>query len=214
LFGLVLVAVSGIAPCAAAETLDRVVASIGNTALTASDVEKEYRFELFQNGRAPATPPDPATLERVRDRLIDQRLLADEAEAENIERADLPRQATEALNEVRKKYPSAEAFQSALQALGTSEGEVLSHLEDQASVLRLIDQRLRPAAWVERTEIEAYYHETFVPEYARHTGASAPALEEVESQIREILVQQKIDQLLATWLQELRASRRVRLHSF
>ena len=209
-----LVAVSGIAPCAAAETLDRVVASIGNVALTASDVEQEYRFELFRNGQTPATPPDLATLERVRDRLIDERLLAEEAEAENIERADLPRQAAETLIEVRKKYPSVEAFQSALQVLGTSEGEVLSRLEDQASVLRLIDQRLRPAAWVERTEIEAYYHETFVPEYARHAVGPAPALEEVESQIREILVQQKIDQLLATWLQELKASRRVGLHSF
>jgi len=210
----VLVAVSGIAPCAAAETLDRVVASIGNVALTASDVEREYRFELFRNGQTPATPPDSATLERVRDRLIDQRLLAEEAEAENVERADLPRQAAETLIEVRKKYPSEEAFQSALQTLGTSEGEVLSRLEDQASVLRIIDQRLRPAAWVERTEIETYYHATFVPEYARHTVGPAPALEEVENQIREILVQRKIDQLLATWLQELKASRRVRLHSF
>ena len=209
-----LVAVSGIAPCAAAETLDRVVASIGNVALTASDVEQEYRFELFRNGQTPVTPPDLATLERVRDRLIDQRLLAEEAEAENVERADLPRQAAETLIEVRTKYPSEEAFQSALQTLGTSEGEVLSRLEDQASVLQIIDQRLRPAAWVEQTEIETYYHETFVPEYARHTVGPAPALEEVESQIREILVQQKIDQLLATWLQELKAGRRVRLHSF
>ena len=62
-------------------------------ALTASDVEQEHRFELFQNGQTPATPPDPATLERVRDRLIDQTLLAEEAKAENIERTDLPRQA-------------------------------------------------------------------------------------------------------------------------
>jgi hypothetical protein len=210
----VLVAVSGVVPCAAAETLDRVVASIGNVALTASDVEQEYRFELFRNGQTPATLPDLATLERVRDRLIDQKLLAEEAEAENVERADLSRQAAQALVEVRKKYPSEGVFQSALQTLGTSEGEVLSRLEDQASVLRIIDQRLRPAAWVERTEIEAYYHETFVPEYARHAVGPGPALEEVESQIREILVQQKIDQLLATWLQELKASRRVRLHSF
>lgn len=209
-----LVAVSGVVPCAAAETVDRVVASISNVALTASDIEQEYRFELFRNGQTRATPPDLAILERVRDRLIDQRLLAEEAEAESIGRADLPRQAAQALAEVRKKYPSEEAFQSALQTLGTSEGEVLSRLEDQASVLQIIDQRLRSAAWVERTEIEAYYHETFVPEYARHTAGPAPALEEVESQIREILVQQKIDQLLATWLQELKAGRRVRLHSF
>lgn len=199
---------------AAAETLDRVAASIGNVALTASDVEQEYRFELFLNGQSPSAPPDPATLERVRDRLIEQKLLAEEAEAENVERGDLPRQGADALAEVRRKYPSEEAFQAALRTLEMDEREVLKRLEDQAFVLRIIDQRLRPAAWVEHSEIEAYYSKTFVPEYTRHAARPAPALEGVENQIREILVQEKIDQLLPPWLEELQANRRVRLHLF
>jgi hypothetical protein len=201
-------------PNAAAETVDRVLASIGNAALTASDVEQEYRFELFLNGQSLSVPPDPATLERVRDRLIDQRLLAEEAEAEKVERTDLPQQAAATLAEVRKKYPSEEAFQAALQTLEMDEQEVLKRLGDQALVLRIIDQRLRPGAWVERTEIEAYFQKTFGREHVEQAAGPAPALEEVENQIREILVQEKIDQLLPTWLEELKTSRRVRLHSF
>ena len=201
-------------PNAAAETVDRVVASIGNAALTASDVEQAYRFELFLNGQSLSVPPDPATLERVRDRLIDQRLLAEEAEAERVERTDLPSQAAATLAEVRRKYPSEEAFQAALRTLEMDEREVLQRLEDQALVLCIIDQRLRPAAWVERAEIEAYYRKTFGREHVEQAAGSAPALEDVENQIREILAQEKINQLLSTWLEELKTSRRVRLHSF
>lgn len=199
---------------AAAETVDRVVASIGNAALTASDVEQEYRFELFLSGQSPSAPADPATLERVRDRLIDQRLLAEEAEAEKVERTDLPPQAAATLAEVRRKHPSEEAFQAALRTLEMDEQEVLKRLEDQALVLRIIDQRLRPAAWVERAEIEAYYRKTFGREHVEQAAGTAPALEEVENQIREILAQEKIDHLLPTWLEELKTSRRVRVHSF
>jgi hypothetical protein len=201
-------------PNAAAETVDRVVASIGNAALTASDVEQAHRFELFLNGQPPSAPAAPATLERVRDRLIDQRLLGEEAEAEKVERTDLPRQAAATLAEVRRKYPSEQAFQAALRTLEMDEREVLQRLEDQALVLRIIDQRLRPAAWVERAEIEAYYQKTFGREHMTQAAGPAPALEDVENQIREILAQEKIDQLLPTWLEELKTSRRVRLHSF
>jgi hypothetical protein len=201
-------------PNAAAETVDRVVASIGNAALTASDVEQEYRFELFLNGPSPSAPLDSATRERVRERLIDQKLLAGEAAAENVDRADLPQQAAEALAELRKKYPGEEAFQTALRTIEMDEREVLKRLEDHVFVLRIINQRLRPTAWVERLEIEAYYAKTFAPEYIRRAAGPAPALAEVENQIREILVQEKIDQLLATWLDELKASRQVKLHSF
>jgi hypothetical protein len=212
--GLTLLAASSILLPATGETVDRVVASIGNTALTASDVEREYRFELFLNGQPASAPPDLATRERVRDRLIEQRLLAEEAEAENVERTNLPAQAAATLAEVRQKYPSKEAWQAALRTLEMDEREVLQRLEDQALVLRIIDQRLRPAAWVERAQIEAYYQKTFGREQVEQAAGPAPALEEVENQIREILVQEKINQLLPTWLQELKASRRVRLYSF
>jgi hypothetical protein len=199
---------------AAAETLDRVVASVGNIAITTSDVEKEYRYELLLEAKLPAPVPDAATLDRVRDRLVEQQLLKQEADAEGIERADLPQGAKQALSEVRRQYPSDEAYQTALGALGITEEQVLGRLEEQAVTIRVIDQRLRPAAWVERSEIETYYTNTFVPELSRQSTSPAPPLDEVEAQIREILVQQKIDRLLATWLGELKAVRRVRLHSF
>lgn len=203
----------GIAP-APAETLDRVVASVGNVAITNSEVEGEHRLELFLKGSAAAGVPDAAEFERVRDRMIEQKLLGDEAETEGVDRSDIMEAAKQSFGDVRRQYPSDEAYQTALRALGATEEKVLDRLQVQVLTLRLIDQRLRPAAWVERPEIEAYYTGTFVPEFRRQNAGPVPPVDEVEPQIREILVQMKVDQLLANWLTELKAGRRVRIHSF
>jgi len=195
-------------------TLDRVVASVDNVAITRSDVENAYRFELFLNSQVTQVAPEKATLELVRDRLIDQLVLLREADAEGIPAVDSPDTSAEELAAIRKKFGSDPAFQSALGSLGLDEQEVLGRLRDRQRILQLIDQRLRPSAQVEPADIEAYYQKTFVPELARRGTASAPPLAEVESQIREIITQKKIDQLLAAWLENLKQSHRVSVHPF
>jgi len=200
-------------PAAAAESVDRVVASVDNIAITQNDAEKQYRLELFLNGRSPEEAPG-SSLEGVRDRLINHLLMEQEAEVEAGNLPDFSTQAEKAWEEVRGKYASEETFQAALEKLGMSRQEILGRLQAQERTLYLIDERLRPAAWVDLSEIESYYNETFVPEYERRRASKPPPLEEVESQIREILVQKKIDQLLPNWLEEIRTGRRVRVHSF
>ena len=193
-------------------TLDRVVASVDNVAITRNDVENACRFELFLNSQVTQVAPEKSTLELVRDRQIDQLVLLREADAEGVPAIDSPDTSTDELAAIRKKFGSDPAFQSALRSLGLDEQEVLDRLRDRQRILRLIDERLRPSAQVEPADIEAYYQKTFVPELARRGTASAPPLAEVESQIREILTQKKIDQLLAAWLENLKLSHRVSVH--
>lgn len=186
-----------------AQTLDRVVAAVGNTAITASDVEAEYRLELFLDGKASAASPGLATLNQVRQRMIDRILLEDEVHADGINVSPDDPAVAALLSQLRKKYPSHEAFAAALKSLGMTEELLKSVLVDEEAILRLIDQRLRPQAVVEPAEIEAYYRDTLVPSLRRENQL-APPLAEVESRIREILVQQKIDRLLDEWLKRLR----------
>jgi glycerophosphoryl diester phosphodiesterase len=197
-----------------AEILDRVVASIGDVAITQSDVEREYRLERFLDGQWPAPPPDSKTLERVRERLTDQKLLLEEETQDSSHDAALEKTAAEELDAVRKRFPSEPDYQSALQSLHMNEKQILTTLIDQQRVLRNIEQQLRPAAPPGTTDVESYYRDVFTPEYTRTHGSAAPPLTEVQGQIQEILVQKRIDQLLATWLEELKPSRRVRFHSF
>ena len=196
------------------QALDGVVASVGSVAITRSDVEREYRLErLIEEGQAPKARPDAATFDRVLDRLIDQSLLAQEASAEGLESTtDVRSIAVGRLAGVRKRFSSAGAFDAALRSLGMDEKQLLGLLEKQERTLQMINRRLRPSASPDGTEIEAYYRETFLPEYARRGKGAPPALREVESQIREILVQKKIDDQLSSWLKELRSTHKVKLY--
>ena len=201
-------------PCAGREVVDRVVASLGSQAITESDVRAAYEFELFLEGRNPNAAPDPETARRVLDQLIEQRLLLRESETEKWDHPELRSAAEARLESIRRKFQSEAAFDSALRALRLDQAQVLTRLEDQERILRLIDRRFRPGAWVDESEIEAYYRENFAPEYTRRSGQPAPPLAEVEAQIREILVQKKIDQLLNDWLTDLKGSHVVKLHEF
>ena len=192
-----------------AEILDRVVASIGNVAITKSDVDREYRLERFLDGQWPPPPPDPKTLDKVRERLTYQRLLLEEETQDLSHDPALEKTAAEELDGVRKRFPSEQDFQSALHSLHMDEKQILTALIDQQRILRIIEERLRPAAAPATPEIESYYRDVFTPEYTRTHGPPVPTLKNVQGQIQEILVEKKIDELLTTWLEELRPSRRV-----
>ncbi len=204
---------AGAAP-AGPGTVDRVVASIGNTAITQAEVEAEYRLEMFLDGKLPQAAANAKTLARVRDRLIEQKLLAEEAAAEETEAEDPPPHATELLTEVRGRFGSEEAFETALRSLGMDREHIVTHIASQEKVLLMIEQRFRPSAWPERTEIEAYYRETFVREFAQHSTDPPPPLNAVENEIREILVEEKINHLLEAWLEEMKSIHRVKVHDF
>lgn len=203
---------SELQPGTKVQTIDRVVASIGNVPITQSEVETEYRIEvLLQGGELPSAAPGAATLARVRDRLIDQRLLLQEKTTDSLELSGGLDLAQQRLTEFRKQFRSEEAFHAALRSIDMDEHQLFERLLDQQRTLRMIDLRFRPIVSVEQAEVEAYYRDTLAPQYARGNKGPAPALAEVEGPIREILVQTKINERLEAWLQELRSSHRVRV---
>lgn len=211
-----------VAPCSAApsqmasrdgafrRTMDRVVASVDGMAITQSDVETEYRTEvLLREGRVPSALPDATTLSQVLERVIDQKLLMDEA-AEDADSAALRQRAEQTLADLRSEVASEAAFQVGLRSLGLNEHDLLARIEEQELILRTVDQKMRPLVSVAQDEIEAYYRTTFLPEWAKRSKENAPPLTDVEAKIQEILVQRKIDQQLEVWLKELRATHHVR----
>jgi hypothetical protein len=205
----------GLAPSfSRAEILDHVVASIGDVAITQSDVEREYRLECFLDGQWPAPPPDTKTLEQVCERLTEQKLLLEEETQDSSHNAALEKTAAEELDGVRKRFPSAPDYQSALHLLQMDEKQILTTLLDQQRILRIVEQRFRPGAAPSTIDVESYYRDVFTPEYMQKYGSAVPPLTEVQGRIQEILVQKRINELLASWLEELKPSRTVRFHSF
>lgn len=211
-------AITGCAAFAAQrETVDRVIASVDGAAITLSDAARAYGFELWLEGKPLESAPDAAALALVRDKLIDQMLLLGEADAENISAEDSSQAAAEALAEVRKKAGDEKSFQSSLRSLGMTEEQAVERLRDRDRILRLIERRLRPSVpqgGIEQAEIGDYYQKTFLPEFARRGQGAAPPLAEVENQIREVLVQKRMNELLEAWLNNLKTNHRIKVYSF
>lgn len=193
--------------------MNKVVASVGYDAITQRDVIEEYHFELFLDGKSPAGTPSGTERQAVLSRLISQTLLTEQLRAPAKESKNNKKTAEETLDAVRKKFSSKEAYTSALQSLGMSEQQVLKRLERYQRTLEMINNRLRPAALPNPDEVEDYYKNTFVPEYSKGHSGSPPSLGDVQGQVREILIQKKMNQLLEDWLKRLKSTHRVTIHS-
>ena len=58
-------------------------------------------------------------------------------------------------------------------------------------------------------EIRAYYRQKLVPQLEKSSGARVPDLEEVTSQIEEILAQEKVNTAVDNWLKDIRGHSRI-----
>ncbi len=192
--------------------LDRVLASVGDIAITRRDVVEEYRFERFLDSKFPAGEPDSTESQAALNRLISQTLLDEQMQRPGTATKNGAKDAEATLKSVREKFPSEQAYNAALQSLGMTEPQVLKRLEIYERTLRTINNRLRPTALPDPGEIDDYYKKVFVPEYAKQNAGTPPALDQVRGQIREILVQKKMNEQLDDWLNRLKATHRVTIH--
>jgi hypothetical protein len=184
-------------------------------AITANDVMQEYQFERFLDAQWPPPPPTAVRLKDVGERMTYQILLTHEESLGPDDQTASENSAAQRLAAVRKAFSYPQNYEVALKQLGLTEAQVLARMAQQELMLRLIDQRLRPAAFPGEDEVNQYYNSTFVPEFEKkNSGASPPALQRVETQIREILTQKNINELLGQWIDELKPATNVRFHSF
>lgn len=190
---------------AAAEVVDRIVATVNARVILQSDWDEALCYEALLSNRSVAQFADDDR-RAVLDRLIDQELLRGQMKL-----ADFPH-ATDAevaarVAEARKLYPeaaSAEAWQSLLARYSLTEKDLLGRVRQQIDLMRLVDARLRPTVQIDSKSIEAYYRDQFVPKL-KQSGASEVPLTEVSAKIRELLTEQKVSELLVSWLQTLRS---------
>jgi peptidyl-prolyl cis-trans isomerase SurA len=198
---------------ARAETLDSVVASVGDNAITAHDVIEEYHFERFLEGEFPTGLPSREERQAALNRLISQTLLVEQIQRPAKPSGNGAKNAEDTLKSVREKFANRQAYNAALQSLGMTEPQVLKRLELYEHTLQMINNRLRPAALPDPNEVEAYYQKTFVPEYTKEHKGPPPPVDKIRDQIREILVQKKMNELLDSWLNRLKSTHRVTIHS-
>jgi hypothetical protein len=93
-------------------------------------------------------------------------------------------------------------WQNFLSANGLTAAQVEAYLALRLEMIRFIEIRFRQGIRISQQDIEAYYHTKLVPMYA--PGTRVPPLSDVAPRIEEILLEQQVNVLFDTWLDNLR----------
>jgi hypothetical protein len=150
-------------------------------------------------------------LQKVLDRLIDQALL--EQQIVHKEAFQPGKEEVEAqIHELRAGVPGGindQNWKTLLSNYGVTPDDVELQITTQIRLLRLVDLRFRNLAHVDSTAVSEYYKQKLLPELKKQ-GAPEPPLSQVSDKIEKILTEQKIDDLLNSWLQTLRSQAHIR----
>ncbi|HET7891557.1 MAG TPA: SurA N-terminal domain-containing protein [Candidatus Sulfotelmatobacter sp.] len=193
----------------AAQVIDRIVATVNGHIILQSDWDEALRYEALLNGR-PLSQFTDDDRRAVLDRLIDQELLCEQMKSASFQHAT-EQEAAARVADSRKQYSEAatdDGWKLVLNKFGLSERDLVAHVQQEIDLLRLVDAHLRPTVQIDSKTIEAYYREKFIPQLKEPVVAEVPSAD-VAAKIRELLTQEKVNELLVSWLQSLRSESKV-----
>ena len=193
-----------------AEIIDRIAVSVGNQAITTSDLEREIRVTAFLN----RSQPDfgPVARRATADRMVEQRLIL--RELENSRYPVPPASEIDPILEKFKKdnFAGEEDYFHALAGAGIDDQQIRDELLWQRRLLLFIDVRFRPSAQVSEQDIEDYFHKTVEPAAeAAHPGQPV-TLDEYRDRIQEKLTGDQVDKQMSAWLKNARQRSEVVFH--
>jgi peptidyl-prolyl cis-trans isomerase SurA len=194
----------------AGEIIDRIVATVNGHIILQSDWDDAVRYEAFMDNR-PLQGVSAADRKSALDRLIDQELLREQMRSSDFETTASDQEVAQRIQQIRAAHSVANegGWQAVLAEHRLSEGELKRRVTLQLDMLRLVDERLRPTIQIDSQSIESYYQQSLLPQL-RQSGAPMVPLSDVTPKIKELLTQQKLDQLLTSWLQNLRSTSQIR----
>jgi len=195
-------------PAVQGTQLDRVVAIVNGDLILDSDVDQEKRFAaLLPYGEAAGAYSRDEAVERLINRdLILQQVKLQPGDDVTTEAAQKD------LDALRKALPTCKEFHCETQegwdrflaSQGFTDASLVTLWQQRMEVLAFIEQRFRMGIKVTPEEIKAYYEKTMLPVYAQQHVAP-PTLDTLSKRIQEVLLQQRVSNLLDSWLQSLRA---------
>jgi hypothetical protein len=197
-------------PAWAGDVLDRIVATVNNHIILQSEWQDAIRYEAFVGGRG-LDQLHSGDRKAALDHLIDQELLREQMRSSGFPHASTD-EVEKSIQEIRKQYAGAETeagWQAALGRYGLTDGELKKRVTLQVDLMGLVDARLRPNVIIDSKSIESYYNQQLVPQLLQ-SGAQKVPLAEVTLRIKELLTQQKMNEMLVAWLQDLRSGSRIR----
>ena len=199
-------------PLCAQQLIDRVVTVVNGRVITQSEWHEEESFEALAEGKPAA---EIKHSEAALDRLIDRVLLLQQMAELNF-RPPTPEAVQQEVDDIKKRSPTAstvteDAWRKTLADYRIPEDAFQQIVTDRANVARFIDVRFRANARISPIDVDAYYKDTFVPQFRKTAGGKpAPPLKDVQDKIQQIVVEQRVTEDLDSFIQSLRTQAVIR----
>lgn len=185
-----------------AQTIDRTVAIVEDGSITKSEVISQLRLEALANAAEIVDTADER--ERVLDRLVDQRLIANDIGLTGLSRMSADERSA-LLAQLQTQSFGALSFEAALREYGVSEAQALEFFVRQVEFSRYVEFRFRTGQTVSDEELQDAYRS----KYGRTPNRDAPSLELAAPQLRNEVLNARVERLLDQHIRQLRADHRV-----
>lgn len=138
--------------------------------------------------------------------LVSQKLLSQVVQESDIEASE--EEIDEQVEAIKDQFETDQEFQEALSFEGLTEEELRSEVRLNVAIQNYIDQEIDfSSVSVEESEVSALYDELI----AGQDQENVPSLEESYDQVEQMLVQQKQEEVLDNFIEELRSESEVEI---
>lgn len=185
-----------------AQIVDAIVVRIEDDIITLSELRELASYQQLLDGHS-------QTNEEIRSELIEQWVVNNEATTTGF---PLPAQ-TEVdreLTRVESSFSSPAAYQQRLETLSITSSALRRIVTRQIYLARYLDYKFRSSIQVDDAAISGYYRDHLVREL-QAKGQQAPPLTDVTEQIREVLIEQGINERTAAWFDETKPRLKIEL---
>jgi hypothetical protein len=180
--------------------IDSIAARIGNDVLTESEVRELQDYQKLVEGQA-------QNRAKVLEELVDQWIVETEALETKFPQPTAS-DVTLEFKTLLKQFPSRAEFQARLAQIGMTQDEVRQVIERQLYYIRFLDYKFHAATQVTGDQVQSYYQQELGPQLQKR-GLSVPPLDKVEAQIRQLLIQEEINEKAAEWFEQAKARLRI-----
>ncbi|HEX6974863.1 MAG TPA: hypothetical protein VF147_10705 [Vicinamibacterales bacterium] len=180
---------------ASPEIIDRILAVVGNSIITQSDLVAAERLGLEKAPRG-AEDPTAASLER----LIERRLMLIEVDRYAPPEPP-PANVDLRLEQVRLSFPSLAAFEAVLKETGLDEIQLRRRLRDDLRIDAYLQQRFGTVVQPTEEQILEYY-QAHPAEFT--TNGVLRSFNEVHEDVRQALATERRSRAIRDWLGNLR----------
>lgn len=177
------------------KVVDKMVATVNNGSRTDLITYSDVMWQVALEPNTSVDNPKSEDLNRALQRLIDIKLI--EQEARKLPTITPTEQEIE--SEIRRLvsfFPSATEFQRRLNVVGfksTSDENFRAHIAARVSIEKYLDFRFRSFVVITPKEENDYYNAVYLPRFrAQNPGRIVPTLEEARAEINKELTENKI----------------------